>query len=198
MLRNQHYARKLAAAIHAVKHNALNAIVRALMRARLAHALLALAMFGTSAAGAADTAAAAAPVNYVAGFLGTTLAYRPNGGPWDGWQKDGTTLLGYGRQVTPKLALELDVGPTWVSGGGYASFALTPGLVFSFNPSVYAAARFAVPVDPETNLVLLPGVGLSHAFGRVMPTLELNLASAVGRGKPDLGVTLTLGLLVFF
>jgi hypothetical protein len=31
----------------------------------------------------------------------------------------------------------------------------------------------------------------------MMPTLELNLASAVGRGEPDLGVTLTAGLLVF-
>jgi len=142
--------------------------------------------------------AAPAPSNYVATFLGTTLAYRPHGGSWDGWQKDATTLVGYGRQLTPTLALELDVGPTWVNGSGYASFALTPGLVWSVSPSVYLAARFAIPVDPETNLVLLPGLGLSHAFGRVMPTLEVNVSSAVGRGKPDLGVTLTAGLLVFF
>ena len=151
--------------------------------------------------GAADgppAAAAPAPANYVAGFLGTTLAYQPHGGSWDGWQKDFTTTVGYGRQLTPKLALELDLGPTWLNGTGYSSFSLVPGLVWSFNPSVYAAARFAIPVDPEPNLVLLPGIGLSHAFGRVMPTLELNLSSAVGRGKPDLGVTLTAGLLVFF
>jgi hypothetical protein len=168
------------------------------MRDRLVHALLALSVCGAASASELQSAAAPAPVNYVAAFVGTTLAYRPNGGSWDGWQKDFTTLLGYGRQVTPKLALELDAGPTWVSGSGYSSFALTPGLVYSFNPSVYAAARFAVPVDPEPNLVLLPGIGLSHAFGRLMPTLELNVSSAVGRGKPDLGVTLTLGLLVFF
>ena len=63
---------------------------------------------------------------------------------------------------------------------------------------MYAAARFVVPVDPETNLVLLPGLGLCRSFGRVMPTLELNVSSAVGRGHPDLGVSLTAGLLVFF
>ena len=168
------------------------------MRARALLALLLGAWAAPSGAGDAKPAPAPAPVNYVATFLGTTLGYRPPGGPWDGWQKDATTLLGYGRQLTPTLALELDVGPTWVSGSGYSSFALTPGLVWSVSPSVYLAARFAIPVDPELNLVLLPGVGLCHAFGRVMPTLELNLASAVGRGHPDLGVTLTAGLLIFF
>jgi hypothetical protein len=145
---------------------------------------------------AAD-APAPAPVNYVAGFLGTTLDYRPPGGSWDGWQHDFTTLVGYGRQITPKLSLELDLGPTFVSGR-YSSFSLTPGLVWSFHSNAYAAARFVVPVDPELNLVLLPGIGVCRPFGRVMPTLELNLSSAVGRGDPDLGVTLTAGLLVFF
>jgi len=143
--------------------------------------------------------ASAPPSNYIAGFLGSTLAYKPPGASWDGWQKDFSTTVGYGRQLTPKLAVELDLGPTWVSGTGYSSFALVPGVVWSFNPTVYAAARFVVPVDPEPNLVLLPGIGLSHMFGgRVMPTLELNLSSAVGRGDPDLGVTLTAGVLVFF
>jgi opacity protein-like surface antigen len=163
------------------------------------HALLVLALLSPALAapsGAAD-AAAPAPVNYVAGFLGTTLGYRPPGGEWDGWQHDFTSQLGYGRQVTPTLALELDLGPTYVRGR-YTSFALTPGLVWSFHPNVYAAARFAVPVDPELNLVLLPGIGVCRPFGRVMPTLELNFASAVGRGDPDFGVTLTAGLLVFF
>jgi hypothetical protein len=165
------------------------------MRTRWALGLLLVGLPGW--AGADDPAPL--PANYVAGFLGTTLAYKPPGSSWDGWQKDFSTTLGYGRQVTPKLALELDLGPTWVSGGGYSSFALVPGLVWSFSPNAYAAARFAVPVDPEPNLVLLPGIGVCHLFGRrVMPTLELNLSSAVGRGNPDLGVTLTAGLLVFF
>jgi len=147
-------------------------------------------------ASAADDAAAP-PSNYVAGFLGTTLGYRPEGGPWEGWQHDATPLLGYGRQLTPTVALELDVGPTFVRGS-YSSFSLTPGVVWAFHPNVYVAARFVVPLDPETNLVLFPGIGLSRAFGRVMPTLELSVSSAVGRGHPDLGVSLTAGLLVFF
>jgi hypothetical protein len=53
-------------------------------------------------------------------------------------------------------------------------------------------------VDPQTNFVLFPGIGLCRAFGRVMPILELNLSSAVGRGHPDLGVAVTAGVLVFF
>jgi hypothetical protein len=159
----------------------------------LAVVLLALAA-GSSRA---EEPGSGPPANYVAAFVGTTLDYRPPGGRWDGRQHDTTTLAGYGRQLTPTVALELDLGPTFVRGS-YSSFSLTPGLVWSLHPNVYLAARFAFPVDPETNLVLLPGIGLSRAFGRVMPTLELNVSSAVGRGDPDLGVSLTAGLLVFF
>jgi hypothetical protein len=158
---------------------------------------LALVLAAVGSTGAAADGAAPAPSNYVAGLLGTTLGYRPPGEAWDGWQHDATTLVGYGRQLSPTVALELDVGPTFVRGR-YAAFSLTPGLVWSIHPNVYLAARFVVPVDPETNLVLSPGVGLSRAFGRVMPTLELSVSSAVGRGNPDLGVSLTAGVLVFF
>ncbi len=165
--------------------------------AGLAAFLAALAATRTQAQDAAATDAAALPSNYVAGFLGTTLAYRPEGGPWDGWQHDATPLLGYGRQLSPTVALELDIGPTFVRGS-YSSFSLTPGIVWAFNSHAYVAARFIVPVDPETNLVLFPGFGLCHPFGRVMPTLEVNVSSAVGRGHPDLGVALTAGVLVFF
>jgi len=160
--------------------------------------LLGAALIAAAAvAAAAEEPAPLLPSNYVAGFLGTTPGYRPEGGPWEGWQHDATTLVGYGRQLTPTLALELDVGPTFVRGS-YSSFSLTPGLVWSAHPNVYLAARFVVPVDPETNFVLFPGVGLSRAFGRVMPVLEVNVSSAVGRGHPDLGVSLTAGVLVFF
>jgi hypothetical protein len=141
--------------------------------------------------------AASLPANYVAGFVGTTLDYRPPGGTWEGRLHDTTTLLGYGRQLSPALALELDVGPTFAQGT-YQSLSLTPGLVWSVHPNVYLAARFVVPVDPEANFVLFPGIGLCKAFGRVMPTLEVNVSSAVGRGDPDLGVSITAGLLVFF
>lgn len=198
-----------------VKHNDLNAAGAPLsagvrrrlecyrwraMRARVRHTGLALVlafMGSTSLRRAAAEESPPSRDNYLATFVGTTLGYKPPVGSWEGWQHDWTTLVGYGRQLRPTLALELDLGPTWASGR-YSSFALTPGLVWSFHPNVYAAARFAVPVDPELNLVLLPGVGVAFPHGRVMPTLEVNLSSAVGRGDPDLGVTLTAGLLVFF
>jgi hypothetical protein len=170
------------------------------MTRRLSRLVLFLAVAaaaGIAAGEAVADDAAAPPPNYVAGFLGTTLAYRPPDGSWDGWQHDATPLLGYGRQVSRSVAVELDVGPTFVRGA-YSSFSLTPGLVWAFHPNAYVAARFVVPVDPETNFVLFPGVGVCRAFGRVMPTLELNVSSAVGRGHPDLGVALTAGLLVFF
>jgi hypothetical protein len=159
--------------------------------------LLAAVIVAAAVSASAEEPASSPPSNYVAGLLGTTLGYRPEGGPWDGWQHDITPLLGYGRQLTPTVALELDLGPTFVRGS-YSSFSLTPGLVWAFHPNVYAAARFIVPVDPETNFVLFPGIGLCRAFGRVMPIRELNLSSAVGRGHPDLGVAGTVGVLVFF
>jgi hypothetical protein len=167
------------------------------MKRRLSGLVLVLTVAGAVAEDATAGEAAAPPANYVAGFLGTTLAYRPHDGAWDGWQHDATTLLGYGRQLSPTVAVELDLGPTFVRSS-YSSFSLTPGLVWSLHPNVYVAARFVVPVDPEANLVLFPGIGLCRAFGRVMPTLELSVSSAVGRGHPDLGVSLTAGLLVFF
>lgn len=138
-----------------------------------------------------------APPNYAAAFAGTTVAFRPPGASFDGWQRDLTALLGYGRFVSRTVALELDVGPTWVRGD-YASFAFVPGLVWCFDSHAYAAARLIVPVDPEPNLVLFPGLGLTHAFGRFSPILEVNLSRTVGRGRPDLGVAVTAGLLVAF
>ena len=76
---------------------------------------------------------AQAPPNYAAALVTTTAAYRPPGGPWDGFQDDFTLSVGYGRYVTKTVALELDLGPTWVSGE-YAAFSLVPGVVWSFNP----------------------------------------------------------------
>jgi hypothetical protein len=138
------------------------------------------------------------PPNYAAVFAGTTVAYRPPGGPFDGYQHDLTGLVGYGRYVSRTIALELDLGPTWVRGD-YASFALVPGVVWAFSPHVYAAARFIVPVDPELNLALFPGVGLIHTFGdRISPLVEVNALSYVGRGHPDFGVAITVGVLVSF
>jgi len=153
---------------------------------------------GLLAACAPLAQAADPPPNYAAFFLGTTPAYRPPGGPWSGFQHDLTVLGGYGRFVSPKVALELDLGPTLVRGD-YASFALVPGVVWAFHPHVYAAARFIVPVDPETSFVLFPGAGVIYTFkDRFSPLVEVNLLSNVGEGDPDLGIAVTVGVLVSF
>jgi hypothetical protein len=157
------------------------------------------AMFVSApAANAADAESAPSPPNYAAAFLGTTVAYRPPGGPWDGYQHDLAPLLGYGRYVSPKIALELDFGPTYVRGH-YTSFALVPGVVWVFSPHVYAAARFQVPLDPEANFGLFPGIGVIHTFKNgLSPLLEVNASSYVGRGQPDFGVAVTVGVLYSF
>ena len=143
-------------------------------------------------------AQAAAPPNYFAALVTTTPAYRPPGGPWDGFQHDLSVSVGYGRYVTPTVALELDLGPTWVSGD-YAAFSLMPGVVWSFNPHAYVAARFIVPVDPEANCALAPGLGLIHTFANgVAPYVEVNAVSYVGKGDPDLGISVTGGVLISF
>jgi hypothetical protein len=143
-------------------------------------------------------AQAQAPPNYLAGLVTTTPAYRPPGGPWDGFQDDLTLTVGYGRYVTPTVALELDLGPTSVSGD-YTAFSLIPGVVWSFNPHAYVAARFIVPVDPEANFALAPGLGLIHTFASgVAPYVEVNAVSYVGRGDPDLAISVTAGVLFSF
>jgi hypothetical protein len=95
------------------------------------------------------------------------------------------------------VALELDFGPTWVKGD-YTSFTLVPGVVWNFSSNAYFAARFLVPVDPESNFGLYPGIGVFKAYGRYAPYLELNLLSYVGKGDPDFGVALTAGVLISF
>jgi hypothetical protein len=164
----------------------------------LAVALL-FAGAGPSAAQAPGGGAAPpAPKNYVVALAGTTLAYRPNGGEFDGWQHDVSPNVGYGRWLSSKVAVEVDLGPTFVSGD-YASFSVMPAVVWAFQPKIYAAARFMVPVDPELNFILFPGIGVTHTFrNNLAPFLEVNLSSAVGRGKPDFGVALTLGVLYSF
>jgi len=139
-------------------------------------------------------AAQDAPPNYAAVFVGTTVAYHPPGEPFQGFQHDLTGTAGYGRFIGKTVALELDLGPTFLRGR-YASFSLVPGVVWTFSPHAYAAARFIVPVDPELNLVLFPGIGWSRTFGRTTPILEVNLSRTVGKGKPDFGVAVTAGVL---
>lgn len=159
-------------------------------------AALVLAALTVSASAQEAPAAPAAPEHsrwYGVGLVGSTLAYRPRGGPWDGFQHDVSANLGAGRFVGTKLAFELDLGATWVRGD-YASAALTPGVLYSFHPNFYAAARFIVPFDPEADVVLFPGVGAIYTFKNgLAPLIEVNLARSLDRR--DLGVALTVGLL---
>jgi hypothetical protein len=161
----------------------------------LGASLLALGVVGRPALAAEPPPAA--PANYVAIMIGTTLAYHPHDGEWDGFQHDESTLAGYGRYLTPKLAVEIDFGPTFVRGN-YTSFTFVPAVVYTFSSHAYLAGRFLVPVDPELNFGLFPGIGIFTTKGRYSPYLELNLSSYVGRGKPDLGVSLTGGLMIAF
>jgi hypothetical protein len=134
------------------------------------------------------------PPNFLTVLASTTVAYLPHGGSWDGYQHDFTLSIGYGRYFAQTVAFELDLGPTWIHGD-YTSFSFMPGLVWAFDPHVYFAARFIVPVDPQLNFALAPGLGLTHAFGNGMsPYLEVNAISYVGRGDPDLGIGVTLGI----
>lgn len=139
-----------------------------------------------------------APQNYVTAVLGTTLAYRPNGGSFEGWQEDIGPAIGYGRLITPTIALELDVGLV-ILDGEYASTLFVPGVVWSFSTHFYAAMRFLVPVDPEVNLALFPGIGAVYSFPNgIGVSLELNPTSTIGRGEPDFGLPLTAGVLYSF
>jgi hypothetical protein len=138
------------------------------------------------------------PPNYVAFFAGTTLAYRPKGGPWDGHQEDAVLTAGIGRFVTSTVALEIDAGPTLLSGD-YAAFSIVPGVVWQFSPHAYLTARFPIAVDPDTAVYAAPGFGLSHTFkNNLTPILEFNGVTRLDDNQGDLGLTVTVGLLYSF
>lgn len=129
--------------------------------------------------------------------VGTTVMYVPNAGPVDGPLGDVSPTLAFGWMVTPKIALELDAGLTF-AGGGYAATGVGPSIVWAVHPNAYLAGRVFVPVHPSANLVLIPSAGVCYAFGPVAPYLELGVASAVGRGQPDLAVVPSAGVSVYF
>jgi hypothetical protein len=166
--------------------------------ARLPVAAIAALVLGTGDARADDDDDAYTPLNYVVVGVGTTAVHRPPGGPVGGWQHDVSPSVGYGRFVTETIALELDIGPAFVRGD-YAGTSLVPGVVWAFSSYAYAAARFVVPVDPEVDLGLYPGAGLTHTFQNGIGIFaEGNVFSYVGRGAPDLGVALSAGALYSF
>ena len=142
--------------------------------------------------------AAPSPKNYVTALAGTTLFYVNNDGDSSGWQHDPTPGVGYGRLVTPTIAVELDVA-TVITRGDYTSTLLVPGVVWSFSTHVYAAARFLVKVDPEFDFTIFPGIGVVHSFPNgIAVSLELNVGPAVGKGEPDFSLGLTPGVLYSF
>jgi hypothetical protein len=155
---------------------------------------------GTARAEEAPAAAPAGPPppNYVIAVAGTTVMHRPSGGSLDGWQHDITPSVGFGRFVTDTIALELDIGPTYVRGS-YAGLSLVPGVVWAFSSHIYAAARFVIPVDPQLDLGLYPGAGLIHTFdNNISIVAEADLFSDVGRGNPDFGIATAVGALYSF
>jgi len=139
-----------------------------------------------------------APQNYVTAVLGTTLFYVPNKGDASGWQKDIGPAVGYGRLVTPTIAVELDVGMVFIKDD-YSTTLLVPGVVWSFSTHVYAAMRALVLVEPKLNLALYPGIGVVQSFSNgIAISLELNPSSTIGRGDPDFGLALNAGVLYSF
>jgi hypothetical protein len=164
--------------------------------ARLLVAAIAALVLWTGDARADD--AAPVPLNYVVLGFGTTPVHRPSSGPVDGWQHDVSPSVGFGRFVSATIALELDISPTFVRGD-YASASLVPGVVWAFSSHVYAAVRVVVPVDPEVNVGLYPGLGVVHTFDNGIGVFaEGNVFSYVARGNPDLGVALSAGALYSF
>lgn len=144
------------------------------------------------------------PPSYVGAFVGTTLVYRPPGGPTDGPAGDAIVSLAYGRQLTPTVAVELDLSAIIDGEQRLAAIALVPSALYTLSPNLYAALRAIVTTpldlgdtDPVWNLGLAPGLG-AYWPGRVTVSAEANLVSFVGRGDPDLALQLTVGAMYGF
>jgi hypothetical protein len=144
-----------------------------------------------------EVSAGAAPFQpsvYLAAMTGTTLAYRaPAADGFAGPQRDVTPMAGFGVLAGEHLAVELDAGPTLVDGD-YAGFSLAPSVIRLLGAHAYVVAGVAFVVDPEPNIGLLSGFGLTHAFDSgLAPFLTASVISNVGQGDPDLGLALTAG-----
>jgi hypothetical protein len=143
------------------------------------------------------------PPNYVGAFVGTSLTYRPPGGPIDGPQGDVIVSLGYGRQYTPELAFELDATALFDTNRDFGALVFVPAVIYGFRPNVYAAMRFIIPTPfldgtlSEWNLGLAPGLGV-YKPGKLTPSLEANVVTFIGRGHPDFAVQLTAGAIYGF
>jgi hypothetical protein len=154
--------------------------------------LLALPASAENQVSAGPPSESAPSANYVTVMAGTTLAYLAPEAPISGPVGDVTPMVGYGRYLTPTLAVELDFGPTFTSGG--TSYTLSPGVVWAFSQTFYAAVRLLIALHPTPNFGFFPGLGatwvLPHGFSLFS---EVNVATMVAQGPPDLGLSLTVG-----
>jgi hypothetical protein len=134
------------------------------------------------------------PSLYVVAMTGTTLAYHaPDSDGFAGLQHDVTPMAGFGVVAQEHLAVELDAGPTLVNGD-YAAFSLVPSLISPLGAHAYVVAGVSFLVDPEPNVGLLSGLGVTHAFDSgVAPFLTATAITNVGQGHPDLALALTAG-----
>ena len=173
------------------------------MKTSLSHARFGAALLlGAAGSAHADTLteapAAPAPRYYSTVFAGTTLAWRASGERFAGPSRDVSPMVGVGYLLTDTVALELDLGPTFLPEG-YGSFSLVPGVVWSFNPYVYAAARALVSVDPARSVIFSPGVGATYAFSNgLAPFVELSALGHPKKGGPDLGAGVSAGVSYYF
>jgi len=162
----------------------------------LVPAILAAAA-GTARADTPELSAGAAPFQpsvYLVALTATTLAYRaPAADGFAGPQHDLTPMAGLGVVASEHLAVEVDVGPTLVDGD-YAGFSLAPSVISPLGAHAYVVAGVSFLVDPEPNVGLLTGFGVTHAFDSgVAPFVTATVISNVGQGDPDLALALAAG-----
>ena len=143
---------------------------------------------------------APSPRFFVAVMASTTLASRPAGSSLSGPSRDVSPMVGLGYLLSDAWALELDAGPSFLPDEGYASFSLVPGIVYTFHPNFYAAARVTVPFHPSWgDVIAAPGLGATVALpGNLAPYLEASALGWAGDGGLDVGAGVTAGVSLFF
>lgn len=151
---------------------------------------------GITLATSALAAEESGPTGYVFAGAGTTVMYVANDGTTYGPLGDVSPTLGVGLFVGGPVSVELNAymafGPA-----GYLATGLGPAVSCALGPNVFTAARLFVPIDPDLNLVFIPGVGLTHTFANhLAPFVEFDLATAIGRGHPDLALAPSAGLTI--
>ena len=142
----------------------------------------------------------ASPRFFVTVMASTTLASRPAGSSLSGPSRDVSPMVGLGYLLSDTWALELDAGPSFLPDEGYTSFSLVPGVVYTFHPNFYAAARVTVPFHPAWgDVIAAPGIGATVALpGNLAPYLEASALGWAGEGGLDVGAGITAGVSLAF